>query len=90
MDPVAADILRILIDDQLADHMAKQPAMGAAAAVHPDFCTLWPEAKPILQLLAHLARFIPGVGATAGAVLTALLGVADEVYDSSCKVPSAP
>ena len=57
-----------------------------AMAVKPsDFCGLWPQAKPILELLAGVAIFIPGVGATAGAVLQGLVKVGDQVAAQMCK-----
>ena len=37
---------------------AAGPAAAAAAA--PDFCALWPKAKPILQVLDHCDRADPG------------------------------
>jgi hypothetical protein len=57
-----------------------------AMAVKPsDFCGLWPQAKPILELLAGVAIFIPGAGATAGAVLQGLIKVGDQVAGQMCQ-----
>jgi hypothetical protein len=51
-----------------------------AMAVKPsDFCGLWPQAKPILELLAGVAIFIPG------AVLQGLIKVGDQVASQMCK-----
>ena len=56
-----------------------------AGAPGADFCTVWPKAKPILELLAGIAILIPGVGTTAGAVLKGLIKVADQLSAEICK-----
>lgn len=52
--------------------------------VQQDFCSIWPRAKPILELLAGLAILIPGAGATAGAVLKGLLRIGDKIAEETC------
>ncbi|KPH10231.1 hypothetical protein CO657_03580 [Rhizobium acidisoli] len=49
-----------------------------------NFCTIWPRAKPILDFLAGLALLIPGLGATAGAVLRGLIKVGDQIAQETC------
>jgi hypothetical protein len=57
----------------------------AVAAVKPsDFCTIWPKAKPVLDLLAGIVVFIPGAGTTAAAVLQGLIKVGDQVASQMC------
>ncbi|MDX0995195.1 hypothetical protein GOL26_09650 [Sinorhizobium medicae] len=55
---------------------------GAGSA--DDFCSIWPKAKPILELLAGIAILIPGVGAAAGAVLKGLVSVGDNIVEEIC------
>jgi hypothetical protein len=75
----AATTLRGVIDQSLA------PAPTAAlAAVPSDFCSLWPEAKPILQALVAVVSAIPGVGQSAGPILTSLISVGDTVHQQTC------
>jgi hypothetical protein len=69
---------------QQLDNALRAPAPAAPAGVQ-DFCTLWPTAKPILQAVAGIIGFIPGVGAGAGPVLNALVTVGDQVFDATCK-----
>lgn len=67
---------------------------GAAAAAVPaelmsainarDFCGIWVQAKPILQLVANLGVLIPGVGAVAGTVLRGLIQIGDQIYSAQC------
>ena len=59
-------------------------SIDMAAAKPSDFCTLWPKAKPILEFLAGVVIFIPGAGATAGAVLKGLIKVGDEIFAQIC------
>jgi hypothetical protein len=59
-------------------------AILAAGAGTPDFCNIWPKAKPILELLAGIAIFIPGAGATAGAVLQGLIKIGDQMSSQLC------
>jgi hypothetical protein len=49
-----------------------------------DFCSIWPQAKPILELLAGVVGFIPGAGTTAGAVLQTLTKVGDQIATEVC------
>ena len=57
---------------------AAAPAAGpaaAAAAGAPDFCALWPKAKPILQVLVGIIAIlpIPGGGVVGGGILNGLI-----------------
>jgi hypothetical protein len=67
---------------------AAAPHAAGAAAAPPgvgDFCTIWPKAKPVLELVAGVVIFIPGAGTTAGAVLQGLLKVGDQISAEACK-----
>jgi hypothetical protein len=72
---------------QQFDNALKAPAPAAApqVAVAADFCSVWPTAKPVLQAVAGVIGFIPGVGAGAGPILNALITVGDQVYGATCK-----
>jgi hypothetical protein len=81
---------------QLADEITASVRAVSAAAPHPsaaaaaaapvgDFCSIWPKAKPVLELVAGVVIFIPGAGATAGAVLQGLLKVGDQISAQVCK-----
>jgi hypothetical protein len=59
---------------------------GAGAMAMPgDFCTIWPQAKPVLEFVAGIAAFIPGVGTVAGGVLKGLIAVGDQISGQVCK-----
>ncbi len=58
---------------------------ATAAPVSGDFCSIWPQAKPVLELVAGVVIFIPGAGTTAGAVLQSLIKVGDQVSADVCK-----
>lgn len=60
-------------------------ASATAAAGSGDFCSIWPKAKPVLELVAGVVIFIPGAGTTAGAVLQGLLKVGDQISAEVCK-----
>ena len=80
---IAQNEVRALIDSSLGS--ASAPLGGAGPSAN--FCTIWPEAKPILQVLAGIVGFIPGVGAAAGPVLTSLIAVGDSVFQQTCHSP---
>jgi len=69
--------------------VAAAAPQGTAAAAAPnlsgDFCSIWPQAKPVLEFLAGVAIFVPGAGTTAGAVLQGLIKVGDQVSSQVCK-----
>ena len=65
--------------------VSSQQAFAAAAGMGKEFCQVWATAKPILEFLAGIIGFIPGVSSTAGAVLTALIRVGDQVSGELCK-----
>jgi hypothetical protein len=75
----AADELKAIIDANMIP-----PLPGNAQAAPQSFCTVWPVAKPILQLIAGIAPLIPGVGVGAGAALTALIAAGQAVHDQTC------
>ncbi|TSE13542.1 hypothetical protein C1D09_003445 [Mesorhizobium intechi] len=60
------------------------PGSIGSAGAGGDFCSIWPKAKPILELLSGIAILIPGVGATAGAVLKGLIVVGDKIAEEIC------
>lgn len=57
----------------------------AAAGPADTFCSVWPQAKPILVFVAGIAALIPGLGATAAAVLNGLIKVGDATAAETCK-----
>ena len=69
---------------------ARPPAGGgttgtvASASLGDDFCSLWPEAKPILEAIGGIIGIIPGLGTGAGAILKALTSLGDQIYGSTC------
>lgn len=70
-----------LIMKQVGETATADTAGGGAGQ---DFCSIWPRAKPILELLAGIAILIPGVGATAGGVLKGLVKVGDGIAAETC------
>lgn len=58
----------------------------AAAAAAPDFCALWPKAKPILQVLVGIIAIlpIPGGGAIGGGILNGLITLGDQIFKDKC------
>ncbi len=75
--------LRQQIDASLAAP-APAPVVAPKAAPPGNFCSIWPEAKPILQGLSGIVASIPGYGTTAAAALTALITVGDQIYKGTC------
>ena len=63
---------------------AAAPAPAALAA--PDFCTLWPKAKPILQVVVGIIAIlpIPGGGVIGGGVLNGLIALGDQIFKDKC------
>jgi hypothetical protein len=61
-------------------------AQSAAAAAAPDFCILWPKAKPILQVLVGIIAIlpIPGGGAIGGGILNGLVTLGDQIFRDKC------
>jgi hypothetical protein len=83
----AAAALRGVIDQSLAPAPAPSPAPPGAAGgggLPSDFCTLWPHAEPILKTLATVVPAIPGIGKSAGPILTSLISVGDTVHKQTC------
>jgi mono/diheme cytochrome c family protein len=72
--------IRAIIDANLTIPSAPPGAPGAP----PDFCAIWPTAKPILQTLAGLVVLIPGFGSAAAAALTALIAAGQAIFDETC------
>lgn len=58
----------------------------AAPMAAPDFCTLWPKAKPILQVLVGIIAIlpIPGGGTVGGGVLNGLVLLGDQIFKDKC------
>ncbi|WEK04966.1 MAG: hypothetical protein P0Y65_01555 [Candidatus Devosia phytovorans] len=73
-----------LINSELQSVQSAAVQSRSAAFDASDFCSLWPTAKPILQLLSSIAFLIPGVGAGAGAVLAGLIKVGDQIHADTC------
>ena len=65
--------------------VSSQQTFSSALGVGKEFCQVWATARPILEFLAGIIGFIPGISATAGAVRTALIKVGDQVSAELCK-----
>lgn len=65
--------------------MAAGPAAAAAGGA-PDFCALWPKAKPILQVLVGIIAIvpIPGGGVVGGGILNGLIVLGDQIFKDKC------
>jgi hypothetical protein len=81
----AAALINAELKQQEKVAAAAAPA-GAVAAMGAgvDFCAIWPKVKPILETIAGIAAFIPGIGSTAGAVLKGLLQIGDKIAAETC------
>jgi hypothetical protein len=55
-----------------------------------DFCAIWPQAKPVLQMAGGIIQWIPGAGTMAGTVLLGLIKIGDQVAAEVCKGQSTP
>jgi hypothetical protein len=64
--------------------------MAIALPAGEDFCSIWPKAKPVLELISGVVVLIPGAGTTAGAVLQALIKVGDQISSEVCGAHVAP
>jgi hypothetical protein len=64
---------------------AAGPAAAPLAAA-PDFCALWPKAKPILQVLVGIIAIlpIPGGGVVGGGILNGLIVLGDQIFKDKC------
>jgi hypothetical protein len=71
--------------DQITATVLAMRGPAGAEAMPQDFCTIWPQAKPILDFLAGIAAFIPGLGQVAGRVLKGLITVGDQISQQVCK-----
>jgi hypothetical protein len=79
---IATEVVTAVRQQQTAATAGTMPT----AAIGPnDFCSIWPKAKPILEFVAGIALLIPGLGATAGAVLSGLVKVGDQVAHEICR-----
>jgi hypothetical protein len=72
--------------NETLDAAGSVTARAASARAAPsDFCKLWPQAKPILELLSGIAILIPGLGAAAGGILRGLIALGDQIAKDTCK-----
>ncbi|MFG1345903.1 hypothetical protein V5F59_13495 [Xanthobacter autotrophicus DSM 431] len=87
MAVTAQEGARIITDAVAAAAVAREEAAGAAAGatVGKDFCSLWPKAKPLLEVASTVLVFIPGAGTIAGPVLTGLIKIGDQIFAETCK-----
>lgn len=74
-----------IITDAVIAAQEAAAAPVAKAAVGNEFCSLWPKAKPLLELAATILPFIPGAGTVAGPVLTGLIKIGDQISAETCK-----
>jgi hypothetical protein len=63
---------------------AAAPQGGQPASSAAEFCSIWPKAKPVLELIAGVINFVPGAGTTAGAVLQGLVKIGDQISGEVC------
>ncbi len=78
--PLPLDVLSKLkahMDGHIGDAASGMPDLKKATA---DFHTVWPEAKPVLQVAASVVTLIPNLGPGSGVTLTALISVGDQLY----------
>jgi hypothetical protein len=61
---------------------APKAELKAASIVPGNFCSIWKQAKPVLQFIAGIVAFIPGLGKTAAAVLAGLIKVGDQIAET--------
>lgn len=71
-----------LIMQEVAAHGVADASGGG---IPEDFCSLWPRMKPILDVVAGIVLLIPGLGATAGAVIKGFVKIGDEISQEMCK-----
>ncbi len=81
--PLTAQQAADLIMENVKAARAGGPAAGAAAAAN-DFCTLWPQAKPVLEAAAMIVLLFPGLGAAAAGVLRGLIAIGDQIFKERC------
>lgn len=70
--------------DLITESVREQPrqAVTAEAALGDNFCSIWPKAKPALEMVLTLLGFIsPQISA----VLKGLIKVGDEIYAQTCR-----
>ena len=63
-----------------------QKVLGEARTLGKDFDEIWPKAMPVLDAVAGLVRFIPGVG-VAAPVISGLVAVGNALHGGT--TPSA-
>lgn len=74
-----------IITDAVAAAAAGQKEAVAKAMPGKEFCSIWPKAKPLLELAAGVLVFIPGAGSIAGPVLNGLVKIGDQIYTETCQ-----
>ncbi|MFG1221081.1 hypothetical protein [Xanthobacter wiegelii] len=78
---------KIITEQVAAAASAEQASLqkGVGAGVGNDFCTIWPKAKPLLEVAATVLVFIPGAGTIAGPVLNGLIKIGDQIFAETCR-----
>jgi hypothetical protein len=69
-----------------AETRSVQPKF-TAKDVQTEFCTIWPKAEPILKIIAKYIGYIPGVGSTAGVIISGLVTAGDAISEIVCSKP---
>ena len=59
-----------------------QKVLGEAQTLGTDFDEIWPKAVPVLDAVAALVRFIPGVG-VAAPVISGLVAVGNALHNAT-------
>jgi hypothetical protein len=80
----AAQVIIKGYTDFNASVAAAKAAPDVVAA--PDFCALWPKAKPILQVLVGIIALlpIPGGGTVGAGILNGLIALGDQIFKEKC------
>lgn len=72
-----------LIDSHINPPDNQEMLMGAVSALpQQNFCTIWPQAKPVLQLIGGLLQWVYPVGVP---ILNGLIAVGDQLYAAGCQ-----
>lgn len=82
--PIDAKVAAKTIESAVTGVPAAAAAATAAAIAPGDFCNLWKQAKPILEVVSGVVILIPGLGAIAGGVLKGLIKIGDQIAAEVC------
>lgn len=81
---LSSNAIASTILESVAETAPEAAHVAAGGSSTAQFCKVWAQAKPVLQLVAGVALIIPGLGPTVGGVLTGLIKVIDQVSADIC------